>query len=318
VNVAPDVVTGGAAPLVSVVMATYGRPAVLATAIESVLAQSVGDWELLVVGDACTDRTADVVASYDDPRIRWHNLEANVGDQSGPNTVGASLARGRYLAYLNHDDLWLPEHLALALEHLELTGADLVFTLGLCWKPDGDHTLTAAVPGESFTPGLWFVPASFWVMRRELVARVGPWRHRREIYAEPSQDWLYRAWRSGADLRLLPRVTGLAVQSGRRAGSYADPDDAAEHRALLAALTADRDGFLVDALTAAALAQARTLDGLDPLASGGPLRHLVRQAAARAALALGRSPLEAVAATKYRRRGEHLARLRERRGLQGR
>ena len=104
-------------PRVSVVTATYNRSHILRHSIASVIAQRLTDWELIVVGDACTDDTADVVASFDDPRIRYHALAANVGEQSGPNNEGVALARGEMIAFLNHDDLWLPDHLALLPKH---------------------------------------------------------------------------------------------------------------------------------------------------------------------------------------------------------
>lgn len=68
-------------------------------AIQSVLWQTRADWELIVVGDACTDDTAEVVASFGDRRIQFLNLEHNVGEQSGPNNAGLRRARGRYVAY---------------------------------------------------------------------------------------------------------------------------------------------------------------------------------------------------------------------------
>src|SRR5687768_2420846 len=84
------------APLVSVVIATYNRARVLAHAIESVRRSSLTDWELLVVGDHCTDETSEVVASFSDERITYINLPYNVGEQSGPHNEGISRARGRY------------------------------------------------------------------------------------------------------------------------------------------------------------------------------------------------------------------------------
>jgi glycosyltransferase involved in cell wall biosynthesis len=62
-------------------------------------------------GDACTDDSAELVASYRDPRLHWFNLPTNSGYQSAPHNEGLRRARGRYVAYLNHDDLWLPNHL---------------------------------------------------------------------------------------------------------------------------------------------------------------------------------------------------------------
>src|SRR4051812_42918921 len=72
-------------PAVSIVVATYNRSNVLELAIASVVAQTFTDWELLVVGDACTDDSEQVVESFADPRIVWTNLAVNHGDQSGPS-----------------------------------------------------------------------------------------------------------------------------------------------------------------------------------------------------------------------------------------
>ena len=65
--------------------------------------QTYSDWELLVVGDSCTDDTEEVVAQFGDARIHYRNLQENCGDQSGPNNAALRMATGRYLAYLNHD-----------------------------------------------------------------------------------------------------------------------------------------------------------------------------------------------------------------------
>src|SRR5205085_6592224 len=117
-----------ASPAISVVIATYNRSRVLAHAIESVLRQTFTDWELIVVGDACTNDTAEVVARYAtaDPRVRFVNLERHWSEQSGPNNVGRALARAPLIAYLSHDDIWLPHHLKACREALAVTGADLV------------------------------------------------------------------------------------------------------------------------------------------------------------------------------------------------
>src|SRR3712207_6530544 len=98
-------------PRVTVVVATYHRPVLLRRALASLLAQSVAEWECLVIGDAVTDDTADVVWSFDDPRLRFHNLPENVGDQSGPNNDGVRRAGAPIIAFLNQDDLWFPDHL---------------------------------------------------------------------------------------------------------------------------------------------------------------------------------------------------------------
>lgn len=207
-------------PLVSIVTATYNRSAVLSYTIRSVLRSSFTDWELLVIGDACTDDTEDVVASFEDPRIRFFNLESNAGDQSGPNNAGFARSRGRFVAFLNHDDLWFPDHLDTCLRGIEQTGADLVFTLVNAVTSDGCNLLMGATPSGRYEPYL-HVPASSWLLRRSLMEEIGPWRAYRECYNVPSQEWLCRAVRAKKDLRLLPRLTVVALPSGSRKNSYA-------------------------------------------------------------------------------------------------
>src|SRR5262245_24338989 len=208
------------APLVSVITATYNRSNVLAFALESVRWQTFQDWESWVVGDACTDDTEQVVASFQDSRIHFVNLAENVGEQSGPNNVGGQHARGQYIAYLNHDDFWLPDHLEIAVSALESTGADLVFTLLEAVRPNLTTVLYGALPITAHQPPV-FVPASSWVLRRELLEEVGPWRYYQECYRVPSQDWLFRAWKAEKKLHVVPRLTVVAIPSGVRSGSYA-------------------------------------------------------------------------------------------------
>jgi glycosyltransferase involved in cell wall biosynthesis len=114
-------------PAISIITATYNRSNVLRYSIESLLRSEFADWELLMIGDACTDDTEKVVASFADSRIRFHNLKNNFGEQSGPNNEGFKLACGKYIAYLNHDDHYFPDHLGTCLQCLETTNSDLVF-----------------------------------------------------------------------------------------------------------------------------------------------------------------------------------------------
>lgn len=100
-----------ATPLVTVVIPTYNWATVLPYSIASVLGQTMGDFELLVIGDGCTDESGEVVRAIGDARVQWINLAANCGSQVGPNNEALRRARGTYMAYLGHDDLWLPRHL---------------------------------------------------------------------------------------------------------------------------------------------------------------------------------------------------------------
>ena len=111
-------------PLITIVLATYNRPANLRLAIRSVLRQTVSDWRLLVIGDACDARTAEVVAAIGDSRIDYVNLPVRCGEQSIPNSIGMALAASRWIALLNHDDVLLADHLEQAMAALDAGGGE--------------------------------------------------------------------------------------------------------------------------------------------------------------------------------------------------
>lgn len=102
---------------VSVIIPAYNQAHYLGGAIRSVLAQSYGDFEILVVDDGSTDHTAEVVRGIDDVRLFYHYQE-NRGLSAARNR-GLREARGTYLTYLDSDDLFLPRKLELLVGALE-------------------------------------------------------------------------------------------------------------------------------------------------------------------------------------------------------
>ncbi len=222
-----------AGPAISVVIATYNRSRALAHAIESVLGQTFTDWELIVVGDACTDDTPEIVARYveADPRVRFINLERNWGEQSAPNNIGRSLARAPLIAYLSHDDLWLPHHLKACSEALAATGADLVLGTAANISFEGGrigfeslHVLLQGMGERNrWSPSdldASVVAASCWLIRKEVLDQVGGWRMSEEERAEPSQALLFRLWRRGFRIYTLNDLTLVIVTAGNRPASY--------------------------------------------------------------------------------------------------
>lgn len=98
-------------------MAAYNHAGYIAQAISSVLTQSWQDLELIVVDDGSTDHTREVVAGFDDPRVRYIYQE-NQG-QAGARNTGIAHVRGEYVCFLDDDDLWLPGCLQTALSALQ-------------------------------------------------------------------------------------------------------------------------------------------------------------------------------------------------------
>lgn len=223
-------------PVVSVVMATYNRSNIIGYAIRSLLRSDFSDWELIVVGDACTDDTEDVVRSFGDPRIRFHSMPVNFGEQSGPNNVGGTLARGRYVAYLNHDDFYFPDHLSTAVARLDKGDVDLLYGMGVRIDPPGSPRLVGAVTRDGAYSAVAETPASLWVLRRDLLERAGPWPRASDVRAASSRTWLHQVFRSGFRVAASPHLAALILTSGNRHRAYAERADA-EHRHWFARLT---------------------------------------------------------------------------------
>lgn len=132
-------------PLVSVVIPAYNHERFVGAAIESVLGQTCTDFELIIVNDGSTDRTEDVIHSYDDARIKYFFQE----NQDAYNTInrGISLAQGKYVSILNSDDVYTDERLEKMITLCEDQGIVCAFSRVI---PIDDH-------GKEFTdPSLWW------------------------------------------------------------------------------------------------------------------------------------------------------------------
>lgn len=103
--------------MISIITPTYNCGEFIARTIRSVLAQTHSNWEMIIVDDRSNDNTAEVVASFDDHRIKYHVLERNSGAAIARN-VALQKARGRWIAFLDSDDLWLPEKLERQLKFM--------------------------------------------------------------------------------------------------------------------------------------------------------------------------------------------------------
>ncbi len=112
---------------ISVVVSTFNRKKLLKRAINSVLAQSLKDFELIVVDDCSKDGTDKLVSSFGDKRIRYFKTKKNSGADSLPKNIGIIKAKGEYIAFLDDDDAYRPDALKILTKYLERTGADVVY-----------------------------------------------------------------------------------------------------------------------------------------------------------------------------------------------
>lgn len=105
----------GPSPLVSVIIPTYNRANYVSLAVDSVLSQTYKNIELHIIDDGSTDNTSNVLSRYlNDPRVTYYK-QAN-GGQGAATNMGISLAKGEYIAFLDSDDLWIPEKLELQVK----------------------------------------------------------------------------------------------------------------------------------------------------------------------------------------------------------
>ena len=194
-----------AEPLISIVVPTYNRGPLLAgRTLPAALAQTYRRTEIVIVGDACTDDTEERVRALGDPRIRFENLRERgrypedplfrwmvAGTKPANRTL--ERARGDWIAFLEDDDVWEPNHLDLLLSTARQTGAEFVYGAGLLERS----------PGEWLRIG-GFPPATGRIFHSAVLYR----GYLRFLRYDPE------AWRSaiGGDAHLWGRMQRLGVR----------------------------------------------------------------------------------------------------------
>lgn len=194
------------AGLVSVVMPAYNAAPYIAESIESVRAQTYPYWELLIVDDGSTDNTRIIAEEYctQDKRISYL-YQAN-GRQGKARNNGIAHATGKYLAFLDSDDIWFPEKLHIQVAEIQKLGIDLVFTDAYLFSDsaklnDSSYTSLARMctKRQSFTGTEGVadflisnqVPILTVLTKREVVLAVGGFIEKRSVQnAEDYHLWL--------------------------------------------------------------------------------------------------------------------------------
>lgn len=180
-----------AKPTVSIVIPTHNRAELLKRAINSVLRQTFEDFELIVVDDASSDNTPEVVESINDGRIRYVRLKKNSGGPVARNT-GIKKARGEFIALLDDDDEWLPNRLELQIEKFEGLEKDVGVVYGGFYyvSQDTGAILGKRIPryrGNVYTHFLKenFVGSPTLLIRKECFKKAGLF----DPELKSSQDW---------------------------------------------------------------------------------------------------------------------------------
>jgi glycosyltransferase involved in cell wall biosynthesis len=176
------------APYFSVVIPTYNRAHIIGATIGSVLGQTDPDFEVIVVDDGGTDATEDVVRAVPDARVLYHRKDN--AERAAARNFGAARARGRYVEFLDSDDVLYPHHLAAARRLIAAAGDPELVHLGYELKDSAGAVVGRAGPFEGalndYLPN-GNVLSCRGVLLRGDIARGFPFNEDRELSG--SEDW---------------------------------------------------------------------------------------------------------------------------------
>ena len=160
---------------VSVILPTYNRANMIERCIKNVFDQDYDNIELIIVDDASTDNTKDVVASLNDSRIKFLQLENNSGGAAAPRNAGLKEATGKYVSFIDSDDEYCEgriSEMVKLMEELDPKPA-LVFS-NFVAHHDGSHCVPLSLNSEFISaeksfPASVFCPTSCWIINREII-----------------------------------------------------------------------------------------------------------------------------------------------------
>jgi len=275
-------------PQVSAIIAVYNGAATVAQAIDSVLAQSFGDLDVIVVNDGSTDGTPGVLRNYGD-RIRVVD-QPNCGVAAARN-AGVRASRGEYIAFLDSDDAWAPTKIARAVAALEEAPSCVLAFSNLTIVDSAGHRLSEAMVGaeRAYAPTLdemlerlWPIMPTAIVVRREALDAVGGFCEEFRSCGHYDDVWFCLRVREHGPFVYLPEPLGFW-----RFSLFPAPLKAgwgrAEAEEIFRRLVRERYGIEADALVAARKRANRSIFGyigLKALNDGD--RVLAREAFRRA------------------------------------
>ncbi len=208
-------------PTVTAIIATFNRAALLSNAIESVLNQTFKDFELLVIDNGSSDNTRSVIESYRDERVVYMINEKPSGSCAAPRNIGIGRARGRYIAFLDDDDIWYPQKLEICKVELErhpeaalVCHAQNVVLNGRILRKNTCGPWTNDMHERLLYEGNCLGPGSV-VIKKEALADIGSFDARQEYLGCDDYDLWIRLAAKGEVFRFIGealaefRITGL-------------------------------------------------------------------------------------------------------------
>lgn len=209
------------APRVSVIIPTYNRAGELRRCLDSLISQTIGDFEVVVCDDGSTDNTAEVVTGYASLLDITYDYGSNFGGPARPRNRGVRLARGRYVAFLDSDDWWVPTKLERSLEVLE-SGADVVFhdlwNVVHVHQPSYSQRIVSHQPRSPVFEDLLCtassIPNSSIVVRLSMLLSIGEIAEDRDLIAVEDFDMLLRLAKVTERFVRIPGCLGFYWNGG--------------------------------------------------------------------------------------------------------
>lgn len=213
-------------PKITIVVPAYNAGGYIKNTIDSVLKQTFSDFELLIVNDCSKDNTVEIVMDYmaRDVRIRLINLPVNMGAPAGPRNVGIKQSLGKWIAFLDSDDIWHPQKLQRQIELLERTGARFCSTKMVDFTDESNLRLCDAAPDDyewiTFSQQLKKLrtPTSSVVAERELMIKN---LFNEDISFKAREDldcWLHCHEEIGRSVKITVPMLGYRIISGQISG----------------------------------------------------------------------------------------------------
>jgi len=283
------------AATVGVIIPTYNSSGTLRLALQTVLCQDFADFEVWVMGDGCTDDSERVVASFADSRLHWVNLPTNSGGPSLPRNEGLGRAKGRFIAYLGHDDLWFPWHLSELVDCIQAENADFVYSLGATLGPNGVIGVFS-LPKQPWSPSANLSPSN-WLHSKSLTEVVGSWS---DVKVGDDREFLRRVLAAKTKIGFRRQLSALRFPSGdwHMYSFKTDFPQTPYASRILQEATKLRDELLLEIAALASHTESSSYG------RGRSIRQSLRELGARAMYSYGcnRWPVNRLLYRRYRRR----------------
>ncbi len=208
-------------PLVSVIVPTYNRATELRRCLDSLVSQSIDDFEVIVCDDGSTDRTSEVITDYVPTLDITYEYAENFGGPARPRNRGIRLARAAYVAFLDSDDWWAPAKLERSLAFLK-AGSDVVYhDLWNVVQLDENPVKGRIVSSQPLSPmfesllcSAYSIPNSSIVVRKSVLQAIGEICEDTELIAVEDFDMLLRLSRVTEKFVKVPECLGYYWSGG--------------------------------------------------------------------------------------------------------